>query len=97
MKSKIHPWPEPAWLDGIADPIEKEQELHRLLLGLARLFHSREGTSIKLADTLGVTPNALAQYRIKGKVPPDMAVAIERALGKELLPRVLFHPDLFGE
>lgn len=97
MTASKSPWPSPSWLDGITDDSEREAARHRYLLNLACVFHSPTGRVADLATALGVSPNAFALAKMRGKVPPEMAIDIERILGRDHFPRELFHPALYAE
>lgn len=97
MTASISPWPSPKWLDGITDDSKREEARHRLLLGLACLFHSPEGKTGDLAEALGMTANNLSLIKTRGRVSPEIAIDIERILGREHFPRELFHPALYAE
>lgn len=93
MTASISPWPSPKWLDGSTD----DSDRHRLLLGLACLFHSPDGRTADLAFALDMTPNAFSLMKARGRVSPETAIEIERILGREHFPRELFHPALYAE
>src|SRR5688500_4377125 len=95
MTTIPRPWPSPTWLDGVADETERESERLRVLLGLACIYHSRRGKLADLAESLGITANALAIAKARGQVSPEMAIALEKALGRDLFPREAFRPDIF--
>jgi hypothetical protein len=97
MTASTSPWPSPKWLDGITDDSEREAARHRLLLGLACLFHSPDGRTADLAFVLDMTPNAFSLMKARGRVSPEIAIDIERILGREHFPRELFHPALYAE
>lgn len=86
--------PEPTWLAGEKDP-ELSKKRTRFLLSLACVYYSESGQASDLAEAVGMTPNAFAVMKTRGKLPPEMAVALETALGRDLFPRALFRPDLF--
>jgi DNA-binding transcriptional regulator YdaS (Cro superfamily) len=46
----------------------------------------------ELARRLGVSPQAIDQWRRKGKVPAERVLALERATG---VSRSIFRPDLY--
>lgn len=86
--------PEPAWLTGETDP-EKSEKRTRFYLSVACQYYSESGRASDLAEAIGMTANSYAVMKTRGKVPPETALALEKALGRELFPRELFRPDLF--
>lgn len=86
--------PEPAWLTGEKDP-EFTKKRTRFWLSIACLYYSESGQSGDLAKAIGLTPNSFAVMKTRGKVSPEIAVALETALGRERFPRELFRPDIF--
>lgn len=97
MTASTSPWPSPKWLDGITDDSEREAARHRYLLNLACVFHSKDARTSDLADALGVTANNLSIIKARGRVSPEMAIDIERILGRDHFPRELFNPALYAE
>lgn len=95
MSTELRKWPEPGWLGTIPDEIEREAERVRLVLSLACLYHSQKGSPATLAEAIGMTPNAFAIMKSRGKVSPQNAIALEGELGRDLFPREAFRPDLF--
>jgi len=93
MTASTGPWPQPDWLDGDTD----ETDRHRYLLNLACVFHSRNAKLSDLAEAIGMSANAFALMKMRGRVSPETAIEIERTLGKECFPRELFHPNLYSE
>jgi hypothetical protein len=87
-------WPEPNWLDSVPAE-EREAAKVRILLSLAAVYASVEGTASALALLLGVHHNSILQAKKRGKVSGELAVKIEEALGRECFPREAFRPDLF--
>lgn len=87
-------WPTPGWHESLpAD--ERERASARLLLDLAAIYATPQGTSSALARRLGLSTTAILQARKRGKVSPELAVSIEGLLGRGQFPRELFRPDLF--
>lgn len=60
---------------------------------LDRAIDLAGGKDTDLARKIGVTQNAVWQAKQRGKVSPEMAMAIEQAFGGEVLAREL-RPDL---
>lgn len=86
--------PEPTWLTGETD-IERSEKRTRFYLSIACQYYSESGRASDLAEAIGMSANAYAVMKTRGKVPPETALALEKALGRELFPRSLFRPDLF--
>jgi hypothetical protein len=87
-------WPMPAWHESVPAE-EKPAATIRLLLSLAAVYASEEGTASALADRLGLGKTAILQAKSRGRISPDLAVQLESLLGRDLFPRELFRPDLF--
>ncbi len=84
----------PAWHDSLPDP-DKSAATVRLLLSLAAIYASEQGTASALAQALGMKPSAILQARKRGIIGADMALKLESLLGRAHFPRELFRPDLF--
>jgi DNA-binding transcriptional regulator YdaS (Cro superfamily) len=50
------------------------------------------GNAARLADIIGVSPQALSNWRVRGSVPIEHCVAIEKATGESVTRRDL-RPD----
>lgn len=87
-------WPMPAWHDSVPEADKAATKL-RILLSLAAIYASEDGTATKLAERLDVGNSAILQAKARGKISGEMAVKIELLLGRDLFPRELFRPDLF--
>ncbi len=86
--------PEPLWLTGETDP-DRSEKRTRFFLSLACHYYSESGRASDLAEAIGMSANAYAVMKTRGKVPPETALALEKALGRDMFPRELFRPDLF--
>jgi len=53
------------------------------------------GGQVKLADALGVTPQAVYLWKKSGKVPAERVLAVEAATGGGVTRHEL-RPDIFG-
>lgn len=87
-------WPMPTWVDDLP-PIERQKAKTRYLLCLATTFLEDRSTPKRLANRLGIHPNAINWMKTKGQIPAEVAVSIEQLLGRDRFPRELFRPDLF--
>lgn len=87
-------WPEPAWLADLPAE-EREAACLRFTLGLASLYASPEMQDQELSRKLGHHEAFIGGLKFRGKITAEVAVKIERLLGRELFPRSLFRPDLF--
>lgn len=92
--SSLIEWPMPAWHRALPAEDRAKAEA-RVLLDLAAIYATPEGTASALARSLGLSPTAILQARTRGKVSPELAVRLETRLGRDFFPRELFRPDLF--
>jgi DNA-binding transcriptional regulator YdaS (Cro superfamily) len=53
------------------------------------------GGVVKLAALIGLKPNVVSNWRLRGQVPADRCLAIESATGG-LVTRHDLRPDVFG-
>lgn len=95
MTTEAQSWPLPPWIAAIEDESERQVARNQLLLGYACLYYDRKGTAATLAESLGLTANAFALFKMRGKISGDFAVELERVLGRECFPRELWRPDIF--
>lgn len=89
-------WPTPVWLDEIADPADREHAKTRFFLSLAALYAHESGNAKPASQQFGFNGAQIAVARCRGVITADMAIAMERKLGRDLFPRELFRPDLFS-
>lgn len=82
-------FPEPSW-------VVTDQDRHRFRLLIAAVYHTRNGAVADLADTLGITRQALYGTCTGEGMHPRHAKVLEEALGVELFPRAFFRPDIFA-
>lgn len=82
-------FPEPSW-------VESDEDRHRFRLLIAAVYHNRSGAVSDLADTLGITRQALYMTSGTGGMNPRHAKKLEEALGADLFPRAFFRPDIFA-
>lgn len=94
MSTKFE-WPMPAWLAQTPD-VDRPQARTRFLLCLAAVYVAERGNQSKLARAIGSHIKTVLAAGDRGQVSPEMAIAIESVLGRELFPRELFRPDLFN-
>ena len=88
-------WPMPEWHESLPADEQAKAET-RVLLDLAAIYATPEGTCSALARRLGYGHTALTQARRRGKIGPELCVKLESLLGREHFPRELFRPDLFA-
>lgn len=84
----------PSWLAEIPD-VERSKARTRFLLCLASAYTAERGDKTKLAQAIDAKVKTMHAANERGQVSPEMAIAIETALGRDLFPRELFRPDLF--
>jgi hypothetical protein len=86
----------PAWLAAV-EPADQPAERTRFLLRLAALYVDPQGRLSELSRLCGLADNTLATVsKRQDKISPEIAVAVETAVGRDILPRELLRPDLFS-
>ena len=94
--SVIETVPTPAWVMPHETPESVDRAKLAFLLRLAALYHNGTGSLSELSLGLGMSDSVLHMAIKRGSnVTGEVAVAIERTLGRDLFPRELFRPDLF--
>ncbi len=86
----------PRWIDSLSGP-EKDAAAQRFYLRLAALHASESGTLRELSSVLGRSKNALTRYVTDAPepIPVELAIDLERLVGRETLPREALRPDIF--
>ena len=87
-------WPVPSWVSDLPD-VERDSARTRYLLGLAAAYLCERGNLSKLARALNCPIATLHSAVDRGQISGELAVTIERALGRRHFPRELLRPDLF--
>lgn len=86
----------PAWLEAV-EPDRQPAEKTRFLLKIAALYVDPEGRLSELSRVCGLAENTLATVsKRQDKLSPEIAILVEKAVGREILPRELLRPDLFS-
>jgi hypothetical protein len=88
-------WPEPRWLAAIADDTEREKARIRFFLALAALYCTENGRLDALALCVGKEKGAVRTQRHRARPGPPLVLGIENELGRDLVPRELFRPDIY--
>ncbi len=86
-------WPIPSWLAETPD-IDRPKANIRFLLSLAEVYCQHRGNAKQLAEVCGIERSTLYGARERGSVTADMALRIEKALGRDLFPWENFLPHL---
>jgi hypothetical protein len=85
----------PAWLERL-DPELQAAERTRFLLRIAALYVSPEGSVAELSRQCGLAEGTLASVsKRQDLLSPEMVISVEKAVGRDIMPRELFRPDLF--
>lgn len=87
-------WPTPDWLADLPDD-ERHLAFIRYMLCVAVAFSGDKATPATLSRSLGLSDGAVNIMKHRGQVSPEIAVALERLLGRVNFPREMFRPDLF--
>jgi hypothetical protein len=82
----------PAHVLEITDESERRKAETRFILKLAALYYSPRGGVAPLAESCGYHDKAFSSLE---NITAELAVKLERHLGRELFPREFFRPDLF--
>lgn len=85
----------PTWLETVE--IDRQPaETTRFLLKLAALYVDPEGRLSELSRACGLAENTLATIsKRQDRVSPEIAILVEKAVGRDVMPRELLRPDLF--
>lgn len=84
-------WPLPAWISQLPEK-DREAARVRFVLNLAASYATEAGTLTALSERLGRSSGYLNVARVRGSITPEVAVELERQLGRERFPRELFNP-----
>jgi hypothetical protein len=84
--------PLPGYISETTEEIARRKAETQFRLRLAALFLSKNGTLMQLAKTCGLHEKSLSALT---DISPELAIKIEKALGRDLFPREYFRPDLF--
>ncbi len=85
----------PAWLEAVEDD-RQHAEKTRFLLKIAALYVDPEGRLSELSRKCGLAENTLATVsKRQDRISPEIAILVENAVGRDILPRELLRPDLF--
>lgn len=87
--------PAPHWVTDTQSPKEFDHAQLRFYLRLAALYHNPKGSMCLLSRAIGLSEPALVMIHKRGNMTGEVAVGIEKAVGRALFPRELFRPDLF--
>lgn len=93
--SVIETVPTPAWVMRHDTPESVDRAKLAFLLRLAALYHNATGSLTELSLALGMSDSVLHMAMKRGQITAEVAVAIEKAIGRQHFPRELFRPDLF--
>lgn len=83
----------PPRIEALTEPQREHARLRYVLL-LAAVWYSRSGTLAELAEDCGYNKGLFSTCMTRGEVTPDIALALEKTLGREHWPRELFCPRL---
>lgn len=88
----------PTWFNQLSlDHPEQRRTRNRYLIKSAALVYDPSGSLQLLAGDLGIAYHSLVRLYGEhgGVISPQMAVRIEKTIGREILPRKLLRPDIF--
>lgn len=93
--SVIETVPTPAWVMRHETPESVDRAKLAFLLRLAALYHNPTGSVAELSEACGFSNSALHMALKRDRITAEVAVAIERVVGRELFPREMLRSDLF--
>jgi hypothetical protein len=87
----------PSWFYGLSLSRDEDKIVrNRYLLKAAALAHTPEGSMENLANDLQIHYHSLVRLYQPGRsISAQLAVRLEKTVGKEVIPRTLVRPDLF--
>lgn len=87
---------EPLWLE--QTPIGEPRRKARLrwLLDLCALYYSEGGRMTELSLACNLSASAIGKARHLGVISPEMAICIEKLLGRAWVTREILLPELFS-
>ncbi len=96
MSPAISAIPEPLWLQQM--PVGDPRRKARLawLLDLCALYASEDGRMTTLSTRCGFSSSAIGKAKHLGAISPEMAIEIERCLGRAWITREVLLPELFA-
>lgn len=92
--------PIPRWIDAM--PAKKRSAARvRFLVRVAAAYATPEGTVPAMSEQLGLHKNSLNTMIAPGRgdqtISPQLAKSIERLVGRDILPREMLCPEIFGD
>ncbi len=84
----------PTWLETVEED-RQATEKTRFYLKIAALYVSPDGRLSDLSKACGLQENTLATVSQRGPLSPEIAIVIEKTVGRDIIPRHLLRPDLF--
>lgn len=86
----------PPWVTRTASPEERIRRHCALLLRQCAAWYHPSGSIQALSRGLGLGPRTLSAYMTQGRLlTPRLAILIEQTLGRHVIRREDFRPDLF--
>lgn len=87
--------PMPLWVDQAAPGDPRRIARLRFLLDLCALYGTPDGRMTTLSMRCGFSPSAIGKAKHLGAVSPEMAIEIERCLGRGWITREVLLPEMF--
>jgi hypothetical protein len=84
----------PSWLEDLPED-ERDAAKARFLVRLCALYDNPASSIGNLSEALGYQRNSLITIT-KGGISPNVALALERRLGREIAPREVLNPAYFA-
>lgn len=87
---------EPMWLQKTPPGDPRKKARLRWLLDLCALYYSEGGRMTDLSVGCGLSSSAIGKAKHLGVISPEMAICIEKHLGRAWITREVLLPELFS-
>lgn len=96
MTPAISSVPEPMWLQQMPPGDSRRKARLAWLLDLCALYWSKDGRMTTLSADCGFSTSAIGKAKHLGSISPEMAIEIERKMGRGWITREVLLPELFA-
>lgn len=87
---------EPLWLEQTPPGEPRRKARLRWMLDLCALYYSPEGRMTDLSLACDLSSSAIGKAKHLGVISPEMAICLEKLLGRAWVTREILLPELFS-